>query len=152
MTPELQDKHLKKLNTTYAWILSVIFFSAMDALFRIMEFCGTSYPYYALFIIECCTDATIAAAGTNSASVITSLISSRQSSTALLLNTATSSTLAPLPCNFLSLAAAGEGILPSKTETVSIQKSSLVKLYFFSSKSGSDRSISIFSPSHWPGN
>lgn len=47
MTPELQDKYLKKLNTTYAWILSVIFFSAMDALFRIMEFSRTSSPYYA---------------------------------------------------------------------------------------------------------
>lgn len=47
MTQEIQDKYIKKLNTTYAWMLSVIFFSAMDALFRIMEFRSTSFPYYA---------------------------------------------------------------------------------------------------------
>ena len=47
MTQEIQDKYIKKLNTTYAWMLSVIFFASTDALFRIMEFSRSSSPYYA---------------------------------------------------------------------------------------------------------
>ena len=47
MTQELQDKYVKKLNTTYTWMLSVIFFASTDALFRIMEFSRSSSPYYA---------------------------------------------------------------------------------------------------------
>lgn len=47
MTQEIQDKYVKKLNTTYTWMLSVIFFASTDALFRIMEFRSTSSPYYA---------------------------------------------------------------------------------------------------------
>ena len=47
MTQEIQDKYVKKLNTTYTWLLSVIFFASTDALFRIMEFSRSSSPYYA---------------------------------------------------------------------------------------------------------
>ncbi len=47
MTQEIQDKYIKKLNTTYAWMLSVIFFASTDALFRIMDFSRSSSPYYA---------------------------------------------------------------------------------------------------------